>query len=364
MMSRPAFHDCHIAIVLAGLSAGGAERVIAQLAGQWHGVARRVTVIAFDSPDEPIYHPLPSGVRVHRLAVGGRGPKTILRRVSALRTFLTRERPDILVSFLTKINVIALVASIGTQVPVVVAERNNPEQQNAHWIWNAALRVLYGRAAAIVCQTAGSMRCIPQAYRGRTVVIPNPVTAYPVQPVGTGSMRLTAVGRLTPQKGFDLLIDAFSLVAPHHPEWILDIWGEGSDRKALERRAASLGLAEKVCFRGVSAEPGGWIRDSTAFVLSSRFEGFPNVLSEAMAAGLPVVATRCDFGPEEIVVDQVTGLLVAPSVAALASGLDRILGQPNLRAQLGTAARSIEADFSIDAVTALWLRTLSRLRTH
>ena len=352
-MSGEALSRSHIMIVLAGLGAGGAERVVAQLAERWAASAKRVTVVAFDQPASPIYHPLDPGAQVERLGIGA-GVGGIARRVAALRSLLTRERPDVVLSFLTKINAVALLAATGTTIPVIVAERNNPEQQSASRLWNFALRHLYGQAAAIVCQTQASIRCVPEPWRGGAVVIPNPVRRYPVKPVDPKPHVIAAVGRLTAQKGFDLLIEAFAPIAPNHPSWELHIWGEGPDRAALERQSASLGLGERVRFRGVSQEPGGWIAESGVFVLSSRYEGFPNVLGEAMAAGLPVLATRCDFGPEEIVSDGHDGLLVGPDAQSLASGLDRLLGDESLRQQLGGSARSVVERFSTARVLPMW----------
>lgn len=353
MTNRNALSGAHITIVLAGLGAGGAERVVGQLAERWVKMAERVTIVTFDGADSPIYHPLPAGVRVERLGIGA-GVAGIARRVAALRGVLKRDRPDVVLSFLTKINAIALLATADIAIPVIAAERNNPEQQHASRLWNLALGQLYGQAAAIVCQTRASVRCIPRRWRSGAVVIPNPVRRYPVEPAEPKPHVIAAVGRLTVQKGFDLLLDAFAEVATKHPSWELHIWGDGPDRAALERQAAELGLGDKVRFRGVSRQPGGWIAEAGVFVLSSRFEGFPNVLGEAMAAGLPVLATRCDFGPEEIVSGGEDGLLVDLNVRSLAVGLDRLLSDEAFRNRLGTAARSVETRFSAAHVLPMW----------
>ena len=345
-----------LSIVTSALGAGGAERVISLLARHWVERGWKVTIIAFDRPGDPVYHPLHPEVALVRLDLPG-GAIAVPRRVRALRAALKRERPDIAIGFLTKINALLLAAAIGISIPLLVSERNNPSKQGAHPAWNRALRLLYRRADAIICQTAASVACLPAKVRGRVRVIANPIMPPEATPAASDSAigKLVAVGRLTEQKGFDLLIDAFARIAGRHPGWTLDIWGEGGEREALEEAIAAHGLAGRVRLPGVSVRPGGWAEGASAFVLSSRYEGFPNVLGEAMALGLPSLAFACDFGPSELVDDSRNGLLVrAGDVAALADGLDRLLGDAPLRARLGAAARSVAVRLGLDRIAGQW----------
>ncbi len=275
---------------------------------------------------------------------------------------LRHDRPDIVISFLTKINILTLVAATGLDCPVIISERNNPLRQPMHPLWSAAARCLYHRAAAIVCQTKAGISVIPPNARARIAVIGNPVARFPWHPAPqNGPLRLIAVGRLTEQKGFDILIDAFGRIAMHHPEWSLEIWGEGPDRAKLQALIHRLGLVDRVQLPGLSALPGQWIERANIFVLSSRYEGFPNVLAEAMAAGLPVVATDCAFGPAELVSSEVDGLLVtSEDPACLAATLDRILGDPHLRDRIGQRARDVVDRFGADKIARQWDIILER----
>ncbi len=225
-------------------------------------------------------------------------------------------------------------------------------------------RWLASRAAAHVLQTEGSRAALPPDFRDRAVVIPNPVEPLPnaILPGGR-PCSLVAVGRLTPQKGFDLLIAAFAQVAHSHPEWHLTIFGDGAERGVLEQQVADLSLADRICLAGTTKAPCGWRAGADAFVLSSRFEGFPNVLGEAMAAGLPVVAFDCPWGPADLIEDGISGLLVAPEdVNALAAALDRVLGSEWLRASLGGAARRRVLRFAPDHVMTQWDHLLNRVQ--
>lgn len=347
-----------ILFVIAGLGAGGAEKVIALIANHWVAKGWQVDILAFDDPQGLVYHQFDGRVRIHRLGLstGGGSMKAMLaqgRRLRAIRQHMSRLRPDAVISMLTKINVLTLLASLGTGQRVIVSERNNPLVQQANAAWNAALARLYPRAAGIVMQTKASMVCLPPLNGSAVRVIPNPIALFGGMG-GEGAQIITAAGRLTPQKGFDMLIDAFASMAGRHPGWSLKIWGEGEMRPALEAQLRRLGLEQQVTLPGTSG-PGEWIRDGGIMVLSSRYEGFPNVLGEAMAAGMPVVAYDCAFGPGEMVTHGVDGLLVPPNdVEALAGAMAHLMKDAALRQRLGNAARRSAARFAPENIVGQW----------
>jgi glycosyltransferase involved in cell wall biosynthesis len=163
------------------------------------------------------------------------------------------------------------------------------------------------------------------------------------------------MGRMTEQKGFDLLLEAFARVAARHTEWQLEIWGEGPLRSELERVRERWRLSGRARFPGRTEDAYGVLRAADLYVLSSRYEGFPMVLCEAMAVGLPVVAFDCRTGPREIVRDGVDGLLVpAGDIDALARALDRLMGDVEARARLGARAPEVCERFGLARVLALW----------
>jgi glycosyltransferase involved in cell wall biosynthesis len=238
---------------------------------------------------------------------------------------------------------------------VVVSERNNPELQTFGPFWTWLRARLYPRAFCLVTMTRGALDFFPAPLRPRGRVIPNPVDLPAGWRERRGSNVLAAVGRLVPQKGFDLLLPAFAEIAPRFPDWTLVIWGEGEKRAQLEQQRDSLGLRDRVRLPGVSDRPGAWVETADAFVLSSRYEGWGIVLLEAMAAGLPVVSFDCEWGPREMVADGIDGLLVPrEDVTALARALAAVVGDPGLRARLGEAARASAQRFTPDKVVAGW----------
>ena len=353
-----------VMFVISGLGAGGAERVISQIASHWNGRGFAVEIASFDTPFDPVFHHFDPGIGLHRIGAEDTVTKkrklTKLGDLRRLRRLLRHRRPDVVVSFLTKNNLLALCATMGLSIPVVCSERNNPERQEKNPIWNRLLAIAYRRAKLIVCQTAAVKRCFPKAVADRVRIIPNPVSAWPMRRIPAKPPRIVAVGRLTEQKGFDLLLDAYARAETK--DWQLCIFGEGPQRSSLEDKIAQLGLGRKARLVGNSVVPGDWTRKADIFVLSSRYEGFPNVLGEAMAAGLPVIATRCDFGPAEMIDHGHSGLLVAPEDAnALSVAIQECIDDSALRDRLGREASRAVRAFSPQRVMRMWDEVLSEV---
>jgi glycosyltransferase involved in cell wall biosynthesis len=160
---------------------------------------------------------------------------------------------------------------------------------------------------------------------------------------------IAACGRLHRQKGFDLLLRAFARLPD--PDLVLAILGDGPERRHLESLARELGIGARLVMPGHVPNPWAWIARASAFVLSSRWEGFASILVEAMACGTPVVAADCDYGPREIVRDGESGLLARPDDAeSLATFMHRILTDPTLASRLAAHGRRRAMDFDAPVV--------------
>ncbi|WP_097090780.1 glycosyltransferase family 4 protein [Novosphingobium sp. Chol11] len=364
-MTKPVHGKPHIAFVLPGLRAGGSEHIVSLLCNHFSRSGWSVSLFAFEEPGTPPYYAHDPAVSIIQLGHPvSRMPVllsalAVLDRIAALRRALAGSRPDLVISFLTRTNFVSVLAARPLGIPVIVSERNNPALQYPGALWSALRRYAYARAHGLVTMTEGAMRYFPKVMRQRQWVIPNPTYA-PVQLDGLrpNGRRIVAVGRLVPQKGFDLLLDAFAKAAPHIPDWSLTIWGEGPERARLEAQRNALGLQGRVTLPGVTQEHGAWLRDADIFVLSSRFEGWGIVVGEAMAAGVPVISFDCRWGPGEMISDGISGLLVPDGdIAALGAAIAALSADPDQRQRLSEGARIAAQRFTIDRVLAQWERT-------
>jgi glycosyltransferase involved in cell wall biosynthesis len=257
-------------------------------------------------------------------------------------------------------NVLTILASRGLGIPVIISERVDPRQHAIGLAWNTLRSLLYRRADALVVQSPALRDWAREVAEDERVhVIPNPVNpaingSAAARRRGSGHT-VVAMGRLERQKGFDLLIEAFARCAGPHPEWSLVILGEGAERANLESLIAAMDLQDRVRLAGKMPDPGPTLGQADLFVLSSRFEGFPNALIEAMTCKLAVISMDCPSGPRDIIHDGVDGLLIPPEdVNALAKGMDHLMSNPLERQRLGANAMEVAERFSIEKVMSMW----------
>ncbi|SDM70040.1 glycosyltransferase family 4 protein [Ensifer sp. YR511] len=350
-----------ITIIVSALGAGGTEHVVSLVASHWARLGCAVTVITLEAPASEPYYKFDPRVAIERLDVPTekatklRAAWLVARRLHRLRSTITRSRPDFVLSFLTRTNVLTLVATRGLGLPVIVSERNNPAVQPFGPLWKWLQLRLYPRAFALVTMTKGALDYFSPEVRRHGRVIPNAINLPAGWENRRGNKMLTAVGRLTRQKGFDLLLEAFARIADTHPDWKLVIWGEGEARTELEAQRDALGLSNRVEMPGLTAKPGLWLETAEAFVLSSRYEGWGIVLLEAMAAGLPVVSFACDWGPTDMIADGEDGILVPNGdIAALADALSNLMADEALRARLAANAEANVRRYDAAHILSQW----------
>jgi glycosyltransferase involved in cell wall biosynthesis len=363
-----------VAVVSASLSHGGAERVAIDLCCHLRDAGRDVMLLTLsgDMPDG--YRP-PEGVRRERLEARLLPPSLfhrlwyLVNRVVSIRRKIRSYRPDAVVTLIDKVNILVLFSLFGTGIPVVISERVHPAHNPIAPAWKLARRLIYPLARVVTVQTEDGAAWFRQhSSIKHPVVIANAVRhlrdfdseagapanhdAVPAQPF------VLAIGRLSKQKGFDLLLAAWRRAGLAAAGWRLVILGEGPDRQTLEEQAHSLGIGDKVDFPGF-VDIGPFLRKASFFVLSSRYEGFPNVLMEAMQVGLPCISFDCPSGPRDLVTNEQNGLLLPPQdVASLTAALARLAADPDLRKGLGDAAASVNEQFSQARIYGKWLALL------
>ena len=358
-----------IALIVNSLQAGGAERVASHLANAWVDRGTRVTVLITDSKRGAPFYPFREHVKLVYLVDLGRSYRHGLRgywsKFSALRQFVSANQFDAVIAFTTHVNIAMLLACAGLRVRLLVAERTYPPLAPIGFWWAVLRRHLYARATRVVFQSSEGQKWLEeQIPSAKGVVIPNPVQlplaeagalVAPEQTVAKGVKVILAAGRLGQGKQFDHLIRTFAHLADLFPDWRLVILGEGPERDQLNSLVTSAGLAARVALPGQAGNMAAWYQRAAFFVLTSKFEGSPNVLLEALAHGCPAVSYDCDTGPRDIIRDGVDGILVTPGdLVALGAALQSMMQDEDMRLRMAAQAIAVRDRFSIDVVLAQW----------
>ena len=354
-----------IALLISGLGPGGAERVISLLAGALVDRGHDVWLITLAASGSDFYV---VDSRVRRLGLGLQADSEGIveallanaKRLRALRRAVSTIEPQVVLSFVTRMNVLAILACTGLPTRVLVSERVDPASHREQRLWAWLRALVYQRADAVVVQTESVARWFRKRLwqPAAVYVIPNPVVAAGKSaqaPLQVAKPFMLAAGRLDHQKGFDVLIRAFALAMPDCGQLRLVIVGEGPTAQALRDLVAELHVDARVLFPGQVKELQALMQQAQGFILSSRYEGFPNVLLEALANGLPVVATDCPSSPREILRDGEYGLLVpCEDPVALAAAVRRLATDADLRSRLSALAPLAIAPYALSRVVGEW----------
>lgn len=365
-----------VLIFIHSLHGGGAERVAADLSAHWAGSGWDVMLVTQADAHDDAYplHPDVQRRILNTAGAGGglRGMLANVRRIRALRQVLREFKPDIVLGMMTTASVLAVLAARGLPCRVIATEHTHPPSQTLSGLWQCLRRWTYPRAARVVALTRGTADWLNQHVPGcKLTVIPNPVhwplsKAEPVidPPHSDGRRRLLAVGRLHPDKGFDLLVQAYAHIADAHPDWDLIILGEGSERQRLQAQIDTAGLPHRISMPGRVGNVGEWYANADIYVLSSRFEGLSNTLLESLASGLAAVCFDCDTGPREVVREGTDGVLVRPNgdIQAMATALSTLMRDDTARQAMASRAIEARERFSAQRVLGLWQQLFDDVR--
>lgn len=346
-----------LAFLFGTMQRGGAERVIASLSNTYCAKGDEITIITLDNASSG--YALDERVRHIRLDVAGNSKNKLealarnLKVILRLRQEILRSGYDAVITFELRLAVFLQYAvPFDRKFKIITSERANPNMRKLGRVRKAQYDRMLPRVDGFIFQTERVSWCYCEKLRKIGTVIHNGVFPEILpEPHGDFATRrskdICAVGRLDHQKGYDILLQAFAQFYQTHPEHHLHIYGEGGARQAIEQQIGEMKLNEAVTLHGSVPNVMFQVVDAGMFVLSSRFEGMPNALMEAMACGVPCVATDCDFGPGELIRDGENGLLVpVEDPAALAEAMSRIADDNVLARKLSENACGIRATHS------------------
>jgi len=369
-----------VCFVLPSLAGGGAERVAVQVLSGLDATRWDRSMYLFKR-EGPYLADLPAGVRLSSSSSESR-----IGRVLELRRFIRDTRPDLVVSFLSYFTVLAAtkLAGVGARVVFVLGTPMSAFLNDADYHWRTpahrtlfatVARAGYSLADAIATTSEGVSKDLTEHFGVRASaikVVHNPIdfaamTTAVAEPLdgpdehAWNHPAIVSAGRLAEAKNFPLLIDAMALLCRRLPAARLFILGQGDQEPRLRAQIASLGLSDVVRLCGFQRNPWKYIARADVFALTSRYEGFGNVLVEAMACGVPVVVTSSP-GPLEIVRDNVDGVIVAEHTpAAVAQALEAVLTDDRRRASMAAAARDASYRFALPAIAGQYDSWFSEL---
>ena len=305
-----------VALYISSLRKGGAERVAANLADHLHHRGYQVILVTTHKLEEE--YPIAPGIKreisepdAAELRKGRIG--NFLTRFRKLRGIWKRYQPDVILSFIGKNNMMAILTSFGLHIPAAVSVRSDPLREYYNGLLRFLAKTLFGAAAGVVLQTKESISFFPGYIRKKAVILKNPINPqfFRERYRGGREKTIVTVGRVDENKNHKMLVKAFAGIADEFPEYRLIIYGDGDKREELMKMAESLGLQDRVLLPGNISNVADAIYKTRVFVLSSNKEGMPNALIEAMVMGLTVISTDCPCGgPKELIDPGINGLLV------------------------------------------------------
>jgi GalNAc-alpha-(1->4)-GalNAc-alpha-(1->3)-diNAcBac-PP-undecaprenol alpha-1,4-N-acetyl-D-galactosaminyltransferase len=367
-----------LTIVIHSLFGGGSEHAAAAMANYWAEAGRDVVLVTLDSVENDQIALSP---KVERIGLGvmseSSGIWSAIKanqwRIQTLREALVQSAPERVISLTDRTNILTLLAARGTNLKVFVSERTDIRHHRIERVWEWLRKRTYPGACSIVVQTEAVREVMkPIARHAPIRVIPNSVSTtatLPEKPTldlpSEDRNWFIGVGRLSYEKGFDRLIDAFAQITEQCPDWNLLIIGDGPEKPNLQNTADKFGSTERITFPGWIESPWSVIPQAipptaSIAILPSRYEGFPNALLEAMSQGIAPIAFDCESGPSEIIRHNENGLLVPQgNIPELAIAMQSLAQDNALRTRLADTARDVTNRFSLERIFALWEDVLS-----
>lgn len=349
-------------------SSGGTERVMSILASEFASIGHLVTILTVCEDGKDCFYSLHNSIEFHRANILDRYKNPFIKflylpvALVKLRFAIRKTNPDVVVSFVDILNCMTIAAQLGNKTSVIVSEHFSPGIRKIGHIWEFARKHLYKYADGITVLTPEDVMFFPKSVRHKVYVLPNPAVIPNVTKTNyiDFSYHLISAGRLVKDKGFDILIEAIAGLKSAYPPIKLSIYGEGDQLDSLNKQIEELELKENVqIYKPISKLFDRFV-ESDIFVLPSRIEPFGMVIVEAMAVGLPVVATNCPNGPRNIINDGVDGFLVEnENCVAIKEKIGMLFNDSSLREKIGNNAKKIVVKLSVKSFVDNWLKVIN-----
>lgn len=355
-----------ILFLARGLGIGGAQKMLVFVANNCVSAGYNVSIVSLRNQETSLL--IDKKISITRFNfLTGNGVRPSLpekiRIIWTLRMFIKNDKPDLIIAFMSDIVRIAVLSSFNLGIPIIASERGDPLQYSKK-TFNKYISA-YKKCDAIIFQTERAKQLYPAIIHKKSSVIPNPYLPRleDIQPFfGQRKNRIIAAGRLDKQKRFDVLIQAFSLVHSKFPDVVLNIYGDGPLYKDIGQLINILNLEDAAVLKGASANFLLEEYDAAMFVLSSDYEGIPNVLLEVMGIGMPCISTDCEpGGPRMLFDNERRGVLVPVGDAEkMAAAICRFIEDPSFAEEKGRKAMEVRTCYSAEAISKTWLDLIDK----
>ncbi len=350
-----------IAFIIGSMVGGGAERVISVISEMYAEDNYDIHLIVFRKTDN-LYYISPK-VKIHYLSENEGRIKRNIKLPVELAKKMRMINADVYISFCILENCMSCISNIFVRKELVISERNAPKNERLSLHLRVMRKLFYRVADGIIFQTQEAKECYPQSIQAKSVVIPNPIKDnLPEKTDYNKRNKIVAVGRLTFQKNYPMLLKAFSIVFSKHPEYELFIYGKGPLENELKRLSIDLNVESSVHFMGFTNNVHEAIIDADMYIMSSNYEGMPNALMEAMAIGIPSISTDCPSGgPRVLISNGVNGILVpVKDDIGLSTEMNRLIEESDTRINIGNNSKQLKQEYSREAIYKLWEKYTSR----
>ena len=352
-----------ICFIIASMKTGGAERTVSIISNYLSENDFDVSIAVYDK-SEPFYK-IGNNIKYIPLDILGNNKKNrysmALDRIKILRSLFKKENFDVVICMNNKILSTSLIASVGLKVKVIGSERSNPFQTSKNPLSACVKKITAFFTDGYIFQTKGSSEFYLKKTRKNSAVIANSVekTEF-LRDESMIDNVVFSVGRLVPSKNHETLIKAFEIVKKSKPDLKLFFYGDGILKDDYIKLCKDLNIIDNVCFMGNSKNIKQEIKNHKLFVLTSIYEGMPNVLLEAMSIGIPSISSRCKFGPEEIIDNRRNGLLFeVGDYEKLAKLMLEILDNKELYRKISENSVKVNDTYSVESIGAKWSEYLS-----
>lgn len=344
----------------SSLDSGGSERVMSIIA---NGLAEKKydVTMALLRDKKRVYY-VNDDVNVIQFKYKSSNKLNIFfSRFFQYRELLKKVKPDVIISFMWDINLFTIISSVGYKSKIIVSERAHPCMGTQNLFRKFGQKYLYLLANKVVLQTDYVKKFFSTKVKAKAVVIPNPVEKRKAINYGNKNKKvIVAVGRLTEQKNFQLLIDSFSKFHKSFSDYRLEIYGDGPLKSILQNMISNYGLNDYISLMGYASDIDSKMRQASFYVSSSNFEGISNSMLEALSIGLPCICTDCPVGGASLVIkDNVNGILVpVGDEAKLLHAMIRIASDGIFAKKLSENAKNVQKDFSLEKILDEWIKIL------